>query len=113
MNFFEQQERSKQKSVQLISMFILAVTGIILAVYAVIIVIVYHYSYEADVYHYGIEKNAFRWIDPQILLLVCVVTLIIILGGSIVKIISLRRGGAIYRGKSGRTIGQSLLNRSG
>lgn len=114
MIFFENQERSKKKSAQLISMFILfilAVTGIILAVYAVTIFVIYHYTDKAHVYDVGVGKNGFNWIDPQILLMVGAATLMIILGGSIVKIIALRRGGQyIAESLGGRLVNHSTNN---
>jgi len=108
MNFFENQERSKKKSVQLIAMFILAVTGIILAVYAVIFFIIYQYSGKGHTSYPGIGNDIFKWIDPQLLLLVGFATLCIILGGSIVKIIALRRGGQyIAESLGGRPVNSS------
>jgi Zn-dependent protease with chaperone function len=89
MNFFEQQDRSRSKSTQLILLFGLGVTGIIIAVYLAVMAIFFYADAESQ-----ISGTRFSWFQPEIFLWVALGTLAVIAGSSMVKIISLRRGGS-------------------
>jgi Zn-dependent protease with chaperone function len=89
MNFFEQQDRSRNKSTQLILLFGLGVTGIVFAVYMAVVVIFFYAEAEGRT-----GGTHFTWFHPELFVGVALGTLIVIAGGSVVKIISLRRGGS-------------------
>lgn len=89
MNFFEQQDRSRNKSAQLILLFGLGVTGIVFAVYMAVVVIFFYADAEGRT-----GGTHFTWFYPELFVGVALGTLIVIAGGSMVKIISLRRGGS-------------------
>jgi len=104
MNFFEQQEESKQKSFQLVLLFILAVIGVVLALYVAALVILYYSETDKT-------GAAFNWVNPEILFCVVVVALTLILGGSLVKIVALRRGGRyIAESLDGRLVNPSTTD---
>jgi len=86
MNFFERQEESRQKTLQLILLFILAVIGIVFAVYFAAIVMMYYFET-------GAAAKQIRWVDPDVFLWVCILTLTVIVGGSFIKMMALGRGG--------------------
>ncbi len=101
MNFFEQQEQSKRKSVLLFFMFALAVIGVVLAIYLVAIMIVNHSGgYSRP------EGLPFKWFDLRVFAWVCIGTLSIIIGGSFFKIMAMRRGGAYIA----ESLGGRLVN---
>ena len=60
MNFFEHQEQSKRKTALLVVLFTLAVIGIILSVYAVIVAAIQTQNTHAQF------DNTFKWFDPNI-----------------------------------------------
>ena len=66
MNFFEHQERSKKNTTLLVVLFALAVIGIIMAVYAVIMGAIYTQTTESA--SGGI--SSIPWFDPNIFLLI-------------------------------------------
>ena len=103
MNFFEQQEQSKQKTLQLFFLFILADSGVFLAVYFVIIFVMNYYVNEG-----ATAMSPAAWADPLVLIWVFVLTQTIILGGSFVKIMALRRGGQYVA----ESLGGRLINHS-
>ncbi len=86
MNFFQRQEESRHKTFQLIFLFILAVMCIVLAVYLAVIILINYLEIRGT-------GQPVRWFDPDIFLWVCVLTSTIILGGSLVKMVALQRGG--------------------
>ena len=88
MNFFEQQDQSKKKTAQLVFLFFLAVIGIVLAVYAVISGVIYSQTMESQ-----LNGNTFKWFDPNIFLGVTIAVLMVNIGGSLFKIIALKRDG--------------------
>ena len=88
MNFFEHQEQSKKNTTLLFVLFALAVIGIVLAVYTVITGVIYTQTVESQ-----IDGNTFKWFDPEIFLGVALAVLMVIIGGSLFKIIALKRGG--------------------
>jgi Zn-dependent protease with chaperone function len=106
MNFFERQEQSRQKTFQLILLFILADIGVVLSVYFVAIVAVNYYAN-------GAETSALprQWMDPLVLLWVFAVVQALILGGSLVKIVALGRGGQyVAESLGGRLVNPSTTN---
>jgi Zn-dependent protease with chaperone function len=88
MNFFEHQEQSKKNTTLLVVLFALAVIGIVLAVYAVITGVIYTQTVDAR-----LDGIAFKWFDPNIFAGVTLGVLMVIIGGSLFKIIALKRGG--------------------
>ncbi len=88
MNFFEHQEQSKKNTALLFVLFVLAVIGIVLAVYAVITGVIYTQTVDAQS-----GDMPFKWFDPNIFLGVTMSVLMVIIGGSLFKIIALKRGG--------------------
>ncbi len=99
-NFFARQEQSRRNSAYLIFLYILAVTGIVLSVYAVV-----HFFFQ----HYiGGPAGTRGWIDPQIFAWVSAATLSIIIGASAVKVLALRRGGPYIA----ESLGGRLVDRS-
>jgi len=88
MNFFEHQAQSKNKTSLLVVFFALAVIGIILAVYSVIIGIIYTQTIDSQ-----IGETKFIWFDPNIFGATILGVLMVIIGGSLFKIIALKRGG--------------------
>lgn len=103
MNFFEQQEKSKQKTLQLFFLFILADIGVVISVYFVIIFVMNYYVSED-----GAMTSPATWADPFAMLWVFVLIQVIILGGSFVKMMALRRGGQYVA----ESLGGRLVNHS-
>lgn len=89
MNFFEHQEQSKRKTAMLVMLFALAVAGIVIAVYSVVISIYFSQSTDGQT-----DGSAFLWFDPDVFFAVTVGVLLVIIGGSLFKIIALKRGGS-------------------
>ena len=96
MNFFEQQDRSRSKSAQLILLFGLGVTGIVVAVYLAVMAIFFYADAESQT-----SGAHFSWFQPEIFFWVALATLAVITVSSIIKIISLRRGGSYGAEKLG------------
>jgi Zn-dependent protease with chaperone function/uncharacterized tellurite resistance protein B-like protein len=88
MNFFEQQDRSKKNTSLLVILFVLAVISIVLAVYIAVTGAIYTQTTKSQ-----FDGNTFNWFDPEIFLGVTVAVLMVILGGSLFKMIALKRGG--------------------
>ncbi len=86
MNFFEHQEQSRKKTVQLVFLMIIAVFAIIGCVYAAVMAV----FYTQDIKTGG---GPVAWFDPSVFSAVALAVLTLIIGGSIVKLIALRRGG--------------------
>jgi Zn-dependent protease with chaperone function len=82
MNFFEHQEQSRKKSVQLVFLMIAAVFAIICAVYLAVIAVFFSQGAGALV---GFNPSIFGTVAGGVVLLVS--------GGSAVKMMALRRGG--------------------
>jgi Zn-dependent protease with chaperone function len=89
MNFFEQQDRSRNKSTQLILLFGLGVTGIVVAVYLAAVIIFFYANSGSQP-----GRTPFTWFHPELFLWVALATLAVIIGGSLIKIKALRRGGS-------------------
>jgi Zn-dependent protease with chaperone function len=103
MNFFERQEESRRKTLQLILLFILADIGVAISVYVVAIVAMNYYAQTGD-----IPSLPRQWFDPLVFCWVFVVVQALILGGSLVKTMALRRGGPYVA----ESLGGRLINPS-
>lgn len=100
MNFFEHQDRSRRKTTLLVFLFLLALGGITVTLYLVAACIKFYHSAEIDR-----ETATFQWIDPQLFLYVCGITLVVVLTGSLYKIVVLARGGqAVAEALGGRRV---------
>ncbi|MDI6794449.1 MAG: M48 family metallopeptidase [bacterium] len=88
MNFFEHQEQSRRKTVQLVFLMIAAVFAIIVSVYAAVMGLFYAQEMKGST-----GGGPVDWFDPSVFSVVALVVLTLIIGGSLVKLIALRRGG--------------------
>lgn len=86
MNFFEQQDITRKKTMKLLFIFGLGVLGIVLAVYAAATLVFYCSAMESG-------NQRFNWFEPERFLWIIVATLMVITGGSLAKIRALRQGG--------------------
>ncbi len=84
MDFFAAQDRSRRKTVRLVFLFICAVAAVVVAVYAVVMAVLFQTSSASD----------FKWVDPRLFLMIGCGTLALILIGSISKIAALSKGGS-------------------
>ncbi len=105
MDFFAQQDKSRGKTTQLVFLFILAIAGIIVSVYTVIIFAFYYLQHSQEA---GYAVSDFRWLNPNLFFTISVFTLAVILIGSIFKIIALGKGG----GSVAENLGGILINHS-
>ena len=106
MNFFEHQEQSKRNTALLVALFTLAVVGIILSVYFVIIAAMYSQNSHAQMH------QAFQWFDPNMFFGVTLGVLMIIIGGSLFKVYVLKRGGPyIAESLGGRLVNPATRDR--
>jgi Zn-dependent protease with chaperone function len=107
MDFFKQQDIARTKTSRLIGLFIMAVTGVVLAVYVVALLILYFYGAREP----GFNPTTFDWIQPRLGFWVVSVTLLVIIIGSITKIIALAKGGSsIAENLGGRLINASTTD---
>jgi Zn-dependent protease with chaperone function len=108
MDFFKEQDKSRTKTIQLISLFILAVVAVVLAVYGIAVMIMFFYSARQP----GFNPEAFNWIQPRLGFWVVSVTLLIVFIGSVTKIMALAKGGsAVAENLGGRLINASTTER--
>jgi len=93
MNFFEHQDTARRKTFSLVFYFILAIVLTVLAVYvAVVCILNLSFDSSADGQKLLFSVN---WIwNPQLFLIVTTITVVLILTGTIFKIISLGKGGS-------------------
>jgi len=104
MNFFEHQQESKQKTALLAGCFALAVAAIILSVYAVIMSVIFSQNSDSG-------AAPAPWFNPDVFTGVAITVLMIILGGSLFKIIAMGRGGPyIAESLGGRPISQATTD---
>ncbi len=89
MDFFEHQDRARRKTALLIGYFFLAVTLIIIAVYGVFALI---FIWQAK-YPQPKPDVVVAWWNPELFIWVVAGTVLVIVIGSLYKIISLSRGG--------------------
>ncbi len=101
MDFFKHQDIARAKTSRLIALFILAILAIAFAVYGIALIIMfYHYSRQP-----GANLYSFEMIQPELGFWVISATLLVILFGTIAKIIELAKGGrAIAEKQGGRLI---------
>ncbi|MDJ0702219.1 MAG: M48 family metallopeptidase [Leptolyngbyaceae cyanobacterium MO_188.B28] len=106
MNFFEHQDQARQNTKQLMGLFGLAIAGMILSIYAVVVIAL-------------LDGGAGGWWRPEVLFLVSLGTLAVVGSGSAYKILQLRQGGmAVAENLGGRLVNlqtrdpreQTLLN---
>jgi Zn-dependent protease with chaperone function len=108
MDFFQEQDKSRTKTTQLIGLFIMAVVAVVLAVYAVVILIMFFEVARKP----GFNPASFHWIQPRLGFWVVSVTLVVIFIGSITKIIALAKGGStVAENLGGRLINASTADR--
>ncbi len=89
MDFFEHQDRARRKTSLLIGYFFIAVLLIIGAVYGLVALV---FSWQAN-YPHPRPGAAFAWWDPQLCLWVIAGTVLVVVAGSLYKIIALSAGG--------------------
>ena len=107
MDFFKEQDKSRTKTTQLIGLFILAVLAVVLAVYAIAVIIMFFHGARQP----GFNPAEFHWIQPQLGFWVVSVTLLVIFIGSITKIIGLAKGGSsIADNLGGRLVNASTTD---
>jgi len=100
MDFFKQQDKSRGKTIQLVLLFITAIAGIIGSVYTVILFAFYYLEHSHQA---GYAVSEFRWFNPNLFVIVSIITLSVILIGSIFKIIELGKGGSAVAESLGGT----------
>lgn len=82
-NFFERQDEARRNTTKLIGLFGLAVTGIVVGVYLTVVLFL------------GWRGGTVNLVQPGLALVVLLGTLVLVGGGSAVKILSLRDGGHV------------------
>jgi Zn-dependent protease with chaperone function len=108
MDFFKEQDKSRTKTTRLVGLFILAVAAVVLAVYAIAVMIMFFYGARQP----GFNPAGFQWIQPRLGFWVIGVTLLIIFIGSVAKIVALAKGGsAVAENLGGRLINASTTVR--
>jgi Zn-dependent protease with chaperone function len=107
MDFFKEQDKSRTKTTQLIGLFILAVLAVVLAIYAIAVIIMFFHGARQP----GFNPASFEWIQPRLGFWVVSVTLLVIFIGSITKIMALAKGGsAVADSLGGRLINASTTD---
>ena len=107
MDFFKEQDKSRTKATQLIGLFILAVLAVVLAVYAIAVIIMFFHGARQP----GFSPAGFHWVQPRLGFWVVSVTLLVIFISSITKIIALAKGGStVAENLGGRLINASTTN---
>lgn len=105
MDFFEQQDKSRGKTIQLVFLFVLAVVLVILAVYAAVIFSVYLYKISHAA---SFKRSGFNWLDYRLFFWVVLATLLVVVLSSITKIMALAKGGTyIAESLGGRRVNTS------
>jgi Zn-dependent protease with chaperone function len=101
MDFFKQQDMARVKTSRLLGLFILAVTAVTLAVYAVALAIVFFHRAGQP----GFATQQFDLIQPELGFWVICITLLVIFIGSVTKIVALAKGGsAVAENLGGRLV---------
>ncbi|MCK5420425.1 MAG: M48 family metalloprotease, partial [Desulfobacterales bacterium] len=107
MDFFKEQDKSRTKTTQLIGLFFLAVLAVVLAVYAIAVIIMFFHGARQP----GFSPAGFHWVQPRLGFWVVSVTLLVIFISSITKIIALAKGGStVAENLGGRLINASTTN---
>jgi Zn-dependent protease with chaperone function len=104
MDFFQEQDRSRTKTTQLIFLFVLAVLAVVLAVYMIGLIVMFAHGVRQPAFN----PSSFDWIQPRLGFWVVTVTLLIIFVGSMTKIIALAKGGSYIA----ENLGAKLVNAS-
>ncbi len=91
MDFFREQDKSRTKTSQLIGLFALAVLAVVLAIYAIAVIIMFSYGARQP----GFNPAGFDWFQPHLGFWVVSITLLVIFIGSITKIMALAKGGSV------------------
>jgi Zn-dependent protease with chaperone function len=117
MDFFKEQDKSRTKATQLIGLFILAVLAVVLAVYAIAVIIMFFHGarqpgFSPAGFHWVQPRLGFwvgfHWVQPRLGFWVVSVTLLVIFISSITKIIALAKGGSTVA----ENLGGRLINAS-
>lgn len=103
MDFFAEQSRSRGKTTQLVILFIIAVAGIVLSVYTVIVMAFGFFSSQGT----SPSTRALHWFNWDLFLAISIITVLVIAIGSIFKIIALGKGGSYVA----ESLGGRLINR--
>lgn len=90
MDFFAAQALAKRRTARLVALFVLAVAGTVLALYAAIVLIL---SQSGDSFSVDLG-DASGWWQPRLLIGVATVTLCVIAGASLFKWVQFSRGGS-------------------
>ena len=101
-DFFRQQDMARRNTGRLVLLFALAVLGIVASVLALAAALTAFFNRDP-------ETNAWHWAaatDPQLLILVLAGTLVVVVGGSLIRIAELRAGGRLVA----EELGGRLLN---
>ena len=107
MDFFKEQDKSRSKTTQLIGLFALAVLAVVLAIYAIAVIIMFFHGARQP----GFSPAGFDWVQPRLGFWVVSVTLLVIFIGSVTKIIALAKGGsAVAENLGGRLINASTTD---
>lgn len=103
MDFFAAQESSRGKTTLLVFLFAVAVTAIVLSVYTVVAAALGFFQTHGDSIH---STRVFHWFRGDLFFAVSIITILIIILGSIFKIIALGKGG----GYVAESLGGRLVN---
>ena len=109
MDYFKQQDIARTKTSRLIALFILAILAIAFAVYGIALITMFWYHTRQP----GYNLYSFEIIKPELGFWVISATLVVILLGTITKIVELAKGGsAIAEKQGGRLINASAADAS-
>ena len=89
VDFFTAQDHARRNTGKLVLCFVLAIVVMILGIYVTALFTLHYSSDDSN----GRHTEPVDWIQPEIFLAVTVVVLVVIGGGSLYKIVELRRGG--------------------
>ncbi|MEO1431616.1 MAG: M48 family metallopeptidase [Cyanobacteria bacterium J06633_8] len=96
MNFFENQDKARQKTQQLLGLFAIAISIMIMAIYIVVLLLLYILTFSI---------SPIIWWQPTLFFWVSVTTILLIILASLYKILNLRQGGcAIAEELGGRLL---------
>ncbi|MCP4835559.1 MAG: M48 family metalloprotease, partial [Phycisphaera sp.] len=89
MDFIGDQDRARARTWRLVAMFVVAVVAICVAVYGATALLVVLTTSGAD------EEVTLSWHDPMLIFGAIGATLVVIIGGSLLKTLELSRGGSV------------------
>ncbi|MBV6621738.1 MAG: M48 family metallopeptidase [Rivularia sp. (in: Bacteria)] len=87
MNFFEHQDKARQKTQQLLGLFAIAISIMIVAIYIVVLLLLYILTFSIE--------TIIIWWQPTLFFWVSATTISLIALASLYKILSLRQGGCV------------------